>query len=476
MPEIIQSKVGFREKFFRSVPFNYSEIESLFLKVIRYSENTGYPFAAISLDSVRIEEELFYGTINYNAGPLITFDTLKIEGSTSVKPVFLATYLQIKPGTAYSQKKVDRIEDKVRSVPYLELVSPLNTTFQNSESTQYLQLRNKRVNQIDGILGFLPNEKEGNKLLVTGEFNLNLANLFQSGKSFRAEWRSLKPESQYLDLRYEHPFLFRSPIGVNVWFNLLKEDSSFVNRNLRLEMDYIPGPFSKFRFFTDFKNSGLLSSDLLSDPVNMPELADFELTVYGLGFSMNSTNDLIFPRKGWKIELEASLGNKKILRNSDIDESFYENIDLSSIQYYFTSKVDKYFTLGKRSVLKTALSLGKVQNDRLFINDLFRLGGLTSLRGFNERSFFASDYAILTNEWRFLLDEKSYFLLFYDQGYLAYDLEEESLEDAPAGIGAGISISTEAGIFNMVYALGRTNDQSFQFNLSKIHFGYISRF
>jgi len=474
LPEIVQSRVGYRERFYRSTPFNYKEIKKLFNRIIEYGENNGYPFASVQMDSVKIENGRFSGVVNYDPGPLISYDSLNLRGNLRIKPQYLSAYLQIKPGTVYSERKSARIEQRLASLNYLKVNSAVGTSFQNSMATHYLDLQHQAINQIDGIIGFLPNEREGNKLLVTGEFNLSLNNLFQTGKAIRMEWRSLRPESQYLHVRYDHPFIFRTPIGLNFDFDLLKEDSAFLNRNFRIEADYIPGIYSKIRFFTEFKNSGLLSSD--SNPEESLLLADFDITTYGLGYSLNTTRNLIFPRSGWKLDTEVYLGNKTIRKNSNIDESFYDSLDLKSTQFYFTFIAQKFFQSGKRSVAGIKGSFGKIQNDQLFLNDLFRPGGLQSLRGFNERNFFASDYVILTAEWRYLMDKSSYFFIFYDQGFLSYDLNEASYKDQPSGIGVGLSLSSKAGIFNLVYALGRTQEQPFAFNLSKIHFGYISRF
>ena len=64
-------------------------------------------------------------------------------------------------------------------------------------------------------------------------------------------------------------------------------------------------------------------------------------------------------------------------------------------------------------------------NPRLFINDLFRLGGLNSLRGFNENQFYTSAYAVATAEFRQFIGADSYVFLFADQAYLRHDLAND---------------------------------------------------
>ena len=117
-----------------------------------------------------------------------------------------------------------------------------------------------------------------------------------------------------------------------------------------------------------------------------------------------------------------------------------------------------------------------MDGDQLFFNDLFRLGGLNSIRGFNDMFFYASQYIVGTLEYRYLFENESQLLVFFDGSILGHDLNGVSYREYPIGIGTGISISTKAGLLNVIYALGRSQDQSFNIRYSKIHIGYTGRF
>ncbi len=60
---------------------------------------------------------------------------------------------------------------------------------------------------------------------------------------------------------------------------------------------------------------------------------------------------------------------------------------------------------------------GFIENENLFTNELFRIGGLKTLRGFDEESLTASAYSIFTLEFRYLFDINSYFHVFFDGAY-----------------------------------------------------------
>ena len=109
---------------------------------------------------------------------------------------------------------------------------------------------------------------------------------------------------------------------------------------------------------------------------------------------------------------------------------------------------------------------------QLLQNELYRLGGLSSLRGFNEKDIFARHYFLSRMEFRSFFEERSYAYVFYDQ--LIY--QRRDLRDYPFGVGLGFALATSAGQFTFALAVGDSNNQSISFSTMKAHFGYVSRF
>lgn len=110
------------------------------------------------------------------------------------------------------------------------------------------------------------------------------------------------------------------------------------------------------------------------------------------------------------------------------------------------------------------------------MNELHRVGGLNSIRGFNENAFYASRYLINTVETRLYFEESSYLFLFADYAIVAYQIPTQSFEDKPFGAGLGISFTTKGGVFNFAFAMGSSAFQQLATNQAKVHFGYVSRF
>ena len=115
-------------------------------------------------------------------------------------------------------------------------------------------------------------------------------------------------------------------------------------------------------------------------------------------------------------------------------------------------------------------------NDRLYLNELYRLGGIRNLRGVDEASIYASSFAIGTLEYRLLLEENSNAFVFVDQAWWEDRSREEVLADDPIGFGIGTNFETKAGIFSLTYALGSQFNNPFDLRDGKVHFGFTSLF
>lgn len=476
----IQEISGFRENFFLDKPFRYDQIKVLFEKILVYAENRGYPFATVSLANVQIVGHKIYADVNYASGPSITFGKLQLKDTDQVKADFLEAYLGILPGSSYDQRKVDRIPDLLKTLPFLTLNAPLEVTFQNETADVVLALSARKSNEFDGVINFFPSEGTHNKLLLTGELNVQLNNLARSGKKFLLRWQRLQVQSQRLDVGYYHPHIFRSPLDAGIHFNLLKEDTLFMNRRLSMEMTFRYGVGNHFSVIASWQGSRLLGAAHEHFYTGEKKLGNYDLTSAGIIYTRQRVDDLLFPRKGYLFSVEGHIGKKKILPDLTVGDISQTQPVISSWQQNLCGKLIQYQRISPQWMLYHKFSGGYLFNPHLFLNDLYRIGGLHSLRGFYDNFFFASQYALSNLELRILFEQQSetysHIFAFYDQAYLIRNIAGENMKDHPAGLGAGISLATSAGLFNLVYGIGKSESQPFSINLSKIHFGYISRF
>jgi outer membrane protein assembly factor BamA len=463
-------QTAWRQKAFSNKPFRYMQAAQLMQQLIRQAENKGYPFAALKLDSIHIDSLQLRASLQLNKGPYIAFDTLELRGEAPLGIPFLSAHLGIRPGDPYRQEYVEAVAGRLRSLPYIRVLAEPSMSFQNEQATIYLELTDKRANVLDGIVGLMPDPQQAGKMMLTGQFDLLLLNPFRTGKRIELHWQRLSQQSQNLEAAYYHPYIGKSPMSLELGFKLLKEEELFVNREFLLQTEIRHGIYNILHLLLEQKDARLLSQALDA------RYASFRLEQVGLGFERQRLDDALFPRQGHEFTFSFSGGQKKIRSLPPGAELAEEPVPARVMQYRAALRFAYFRPWGARLVWAHSLEGAGMADKSLFMNDMYRLGGLKSLRGFAEKSFFVSQYALSRLELRYMAGGESYFFLFYDQARTQQKGRNLHGTDWPLGIGSGISLGTNAGTFNFVYALGKSENQALNFMYSQLHFGYINRF
>ena len=217
----------------------------------------------------------------------------------------------------------------------------------------------------------------------------------------------------------------------------------------------------------------------------LPDIADVSSVNLLLDYQVNNTNYRFNPARGNEVSVSLAVGNKKIRKNAAITQikdpafnynSLYDTLKLNTYQLRLKASAAHYITLGRQSVFKTGIHAGIYESPNSFRNELFQIGGYKLLRGFDEESIYANQFAVATLEYRYLLGLNSYFFGFTDIGKTHYKNQGKNLTNTFLGGGIGLAFETKGGIFNISYAAGKRNDLRFNIKESKIHFGYVSVF
>lgn len=454
---------------------NYSDPYLWIDRALAYAENQGLPFAKLKIDSLSISDALLSGVMIFDTGPRITWDSLGIAEGSKTDVRYLQQVSRLTPGGVFSQEQLQKAAQTIRRSPYFTLVGEPELTFQTQEARPIFTLQDRRVNVFDGVVGLLPNENEPGRVLITGEVDLQLYHLGGKGRDFSLNWQRLNIQSQSLELNAKEAFVFRSPLDVSVGFSLLKQDSSFVNRSITLDFGYRVSDDGYLNFFTRRQAGDLLSTEGLSFDQKLPSSIDYRWNQYGIGLDWNRLDSPVSPRRGSRLQGTFSLGNKRILQNTGLPEELYAGLEGSSAQY------QGWFSGEKHLFIKPAWGMwirgvgGFLQNQNLFLNELYRLGGLKSIRGFNEKNFFAKNFGYINLEQRLFFDQNSFLVVFADLGIIENPYNSPKI-DHPFSFGTGINLDTDGGLFSFVLAIGKSNTQPLSFSYSRIHFGYLARF
>lgn len=445
-------------------------------KLVGIMENSGHPFASANLSEMRFEGNMAEGIMHLNRGPLIRIDSIIIKGNAKISPKYFQKQIGIKKNDLYQERKIVAITDRIKETTFLREIKPFEIEFLNDKADIYTYLDKNRANQFNGIIGIIPNNEMTGKLLLTGEVNFNLVNLFGRGILLGMDWKKLEPLTQELNVTGSYPCIFNSSIGVGMNLFLLKQDTTYFRTEPEVELQYFFNGSNYIRIFYQSQGSSLLSTYGLEDINTLPAYADYTTSLYGLGIKFNKLDYLYNPRKGINVEGNLQMGSKKIKRNPNINDNIYNELDLSTTKIMLTSGLYIYFPIRKKFVIHLRNLTGYMNNENLFENELFRLGGIRNLRGTDENSITASSFILGSLELRYLFEEQSNLFLFFDGGYYQKNISSGMTEDTPMGFGAGMNLQTRAGIFTISYAMGRQFNNPVNIGNAKVHIGYIQRF
>ncbi len=469
------SECGLSEKLYSQTTFKPAAFSSVYNKLLTYLENNGYPFATIGFDSLEVKNEEISALLNIQKNKFIRLDSLLQYEKDIVSYNFLSHYLQIKEGMPYNEKRIQEISQKLRQLPFLLEKRGPEMRITDKYAKLYLFLDKKNASQFDGIVGLLPDAK--GKTVFTGDLKIKLHNnVFKAGELIELNFRRLQSQTQDITLRANYPYLFRTPVGTDYSLKIYRKDTTFLDVQNNIGLQYYFSGLNNIKVFYKQRTSSLLSTSGLETITTLPEYADVSTSSYGVGVTFERLDYKFNPRKGISISINGSAGNRKIKKNARLQEVVYSGVKLFSAQYQGEATINAYLPFGKKSCIRLGVQSAGVYSDQIFRNELIRIGGLKTLRGFDEESIYASSFVIPTVEYRFLFEQNSALLLFAEGAWYENNSVKTYITDMPYSVGAGMNFETKAGIFSLNYALGSQFGNPFDLKSGKIHFGIVNVF
>jgi len=458
--------VGLREKFIGEIPFSSKEIHRLLSSIQGRYLNNGYPFVNVYLDSIQFSETYAISRLKIESGPFFTMNSIIVKGDSNLHVPLINNIIGIKSGAPYDESTILGVESRLNQQSYLKVIKAPELLFTPKGTDLYVYLDRIPVSSVNGIIGFQPNPT-AEKLDVTGEINLKLANALNRGERINFQWQSIRDQTQNLETAVSYPYLFNSNFGIEGRFDLYKRDSTFLDFNFRSGVNYYLNNTSYLQAYYQGNRDNRLSGS--ANTQSFDRLGNSAVNMYGIGIHSSRLDYLPNPRKGYEVHTESGIGQRTSQETTN-------DPAIKSLSFRGLIAFDFYIPLYRKHVLKVSNTSEFIGSESgVFQNERFRFGGQQSQRGFNEDELNATTRITQTFEYRFLLDKNANVFLFYDQTWYE-DNSSTYLKDKPFGFGTGFSFSTDLGLFSLSYALGKQFDNPIRIAEGKIHFGYIAYF
>ena len=354
---------------FTNFPLKTKNPDSLIDQIKFKALDNGYYFTTIKanyLNSTTLD-------INVDLGKKRVIDRLVIEGETKLPEAYLAQLNKEYIGKTYNTEKVKQLSTTTQREIFVKEKKKPQTLFNIDSTAVYLYLEKEKSSSFDGILGF--GNDSNNEFRISGDIELNLNNVFNSFETIFFNWRSSIDRSQKVNLRAKFPYWFKKTIGTETQLEIFRQDSTFVNLNLRQKVYYHWNRNQSLGLNLSYEFSNYLQEENFGTEFN----TDFQKT--GIGgyyeYEKYNLNRLLGREYYFKIATD--------FITSEIDER-----DQNS-QIYLSLNAQKLFKLRDKNYLLLKLNGFSLESDAdLVLNELSRIGGFGNLRGFNEASIFSS--------------------------------------------------------------------------------------
>ncbi len=432
-----------------------SEVENWMDSKLKLLESKGYALAKLQLINQKNKDTYIYNDLKLSLNKIRQVDDLVILGYDKFPKNVKQNWLRKLRNRTFNQELVNEVSDDIQSFPFVTQTRSPEILFTEDSTKIYTYLEKTKPNKFDGFIGFA-NDAENTKLTFNGYLDLNLINILNSGEKFKLYWRNDGNQQTSFNLGTEIPYWFKTPLGTKANLKIFKQDSTFQNTEFNLDIGY---------YFSYNKKAYIGYQSIKSVDIqntNSSSLTNFNSKFLTLSFdySKRINSDFLFPERT-NFLIKIGTGNRTI--TSQKTNQFFTEL-LASHNFY----------LNKKNVIAIKNQSYYLNSENYIINELYRFGGINSIRGFRENTLQANFFSGLIAEYRYLLTPSLYVHSITDYGY--FQDKTTDLQGSLLGLGFGFGMLTQNGLFKLVYANGSTDDQAIKLSNSIVQISFTTNF
>ncbi|WP_162835787.1 POTRA domain-containing protein [Psychroserpens mesophilus] len=418
--------------------------------------NQGNPFSTLQLIDIKRESETHLSARLELSQPSERFiDKIIIKGYDKFPEAFVKRYMKIKIGQRFNLARIKEKTSELNDLRFANQIKEPEVLFTKDSTILYMYIEKTKSNAFDGFLGFGTNE-DTNKIEFDGYLNLSLTNNLNYGETLKLLYKSDENDQQTFDGNVDMPYMFGSPLGVELNLNIFRKDSTFVTARQSAKLNYQINS----NHLIGVGISGVRSSNLLDTEIS--SINDFNSSYYfsNYVYTKRQSYDFLFPIN-FLFDITAGFGSRTF---DTIDEN----------QTKFALHTFKIFNLNDRNSIFVRGSGQIIDSETFLENELPRFGGINSIRGFEENSLFANLFGVINTEYRYRLNRDIYVHSVIDAAYFENKISDQ--KGKLFGFGFGFGFLSKAGLFRFNYTSGKTENQRFRLSDSKVHLSLTATF
>jgi hypothetical protein len=429
----------------------YSEIESFLNTTLQKLEQNGFALAKLKLINIQKKNNSLFAELQFESGQQRQLNAIVVKfNERNKKNSFPEGHLkQINRkyhNSTFNQDVVRKIHDDFDKFRFVNQIKNPEILFTQDTTKVYVYLEKRKSNTFDGYVGFANNEKS--KLVFNGYLDLALENTLKVGEQFSLYWKSDGNNQKTFKASIDLPYIFKSPIGLKAQIYIFKQDSIYQNTKTSIDLGYFVD--YNTRIYLGYQSTE--SSDIQN--TNSSSISDYKNSFFtaNLEYSKFDFVNSTFPKKT-TLSITMGLGKRT---TADLVETAG-----TSKQTYITINAMHNFYLNPKNCFNINYQNYFLKSDTYIINELYRFGGIKSIRGFAENSLQANFMTALITEYRFIVSPDLYLHSILDYGY--YKDTTSNNNGTLLGFGLGMGLRTKNGLLKLAFTNGSNEGQKIKF-------------
>ena len=390
-------------------------------------------------------------------GVKVRLSEIKVSGLQKTKPHVVLREIPLKVNEVFNQRKIDQSYHRLRNLGYFHSIQPnLLEEGMTEDSIIYnAKVSEARTGRLMGILGYAP-PVEGSDSVpqLTGVVEVSETNLLGTGRNVNFYWKSGLLKS--LSIGYREPWIFGKPISLGIAYHQLKQRSAFNDTESEERAASVSG---NTRFGTFYESQitlaykqisfgGVTSQMPLTNPQD-PSISDGNLSIdnqpiqrqrgtkhsVAVRFTRDSRDYYLNPTQGRRDSIAVELSRSDFkLRKIWLD-------------------IQQYFQTWKNQIIAIEIHGAAAWGINIPPTELFYLGGVNTLRGYDEDWFSGPRRVNAIFEYRFLMGRNSQIFTFVDAGSVTFVDRPSIFDKLRVGYGIGARLESKGGIIQLDYGL-----------------------
>ena len=437
-----------------SIKIKTREFSDLTNQLLEQIDRKGNSFSEITYVNPLLKNDTLFLEMKISNSSSRKIDKVITRGYEDFPKKFISKYFLIDKNTVFSKQKLNQVSALSNKLDFIKEKKVPEVLFKKDSTHLYLFLDKIGTSSFDGLVNFSSKEN-GKGLLLNGNLDLKLNNTFNTGEKFEIIWNKVSDEKTDFKINSYVPYILNSKFSTTLEFYLYRQDSTFINTNFELKTDYLINQKSHASILYSSEKSNYLLN------ISNNDLASYSNYFIGLGYELkkSSTSNLYKYKNG--LNLNLTIGKRKTDTES-----------INQLKFHFSAFAN--VQINNRGYLNIKNESGLLTSKNYLLNELFRIGGANSIRGYNEQSIFTNGYSYSNIEFRYSLDTSSYLYSITDLG--VYKENTTNKIKKLLGIGAGYQFRINNNLVNLGYVISTNSSTNAKLNSSRLVVRWTSFF